>query len=671
MRITFVLPGFIAVPMGGVKVVHEYANRLTARGHRVTLIYPLRLQTNLLYRLKKALIRFYDRLSGNQPELYYTPVSAVTVLTVKNVSDRYIPDADAVIAVGWQTAEPVCRLATTKGRKYYLLQSFETYFRNRQTVLQTYHLPLQKIAISDWIIDELRKINEEAEGRMPNAIDSSEFYLENQNSHRTIDILMLYHPAKIKGARDAFTIFKQLKKKRPGLMVSLIAARRPFYLLPAWIRVHIRPSVNELRQLYNQSRIFLHTSYWEGWPLPVMEAMACGCAIVAYRNRGVSEYLTHAQNALLAPVGDTDTLIQYTISLLDNAELRDTIVKNGLKTIRQYSWESSTDIFENILIQKANEHKKTKVSIIIPAYNAAKSIETCLSALLQQTYSTANTEIHIVNDGSDDNTLNVLEVLNLPDYVYIHTHNKNRGLAAARNTGIVHSKGDIIIFLDADMEVFSDFIAAHIAYHEKPGVIGVVSALIPDLENPPDKYQKYIYSAKRGAKKYPGDSPLPFHVFIMGVTSIKSEVLKKTGFFDDQITRYGGEDTEFAYRLWQKYPEGLYYAPHIKVIHHHYRPFNEVLKNVETFGREVVPYLVQKHPEFDKLYGYSLIFPPQSFTGLIKNIAGKIATSGPTDNLLTAFYRLSPYPFSNRIIRLRLAAALLRGVRQSKSATPK
>lgn len=312
-----------------------------------------------------------------------------------------------------------------------------------------------------------------------------------------------------------------------------------------------------------------------------------------------------------------------------------------------------------------------KISIIVPAYNAAKSIEICLASLLQQTYSAKNTEIHIVNDGSDDNTLNVLEALNLPDYVYIHTHNKNRGLAAARNTGIAHSKGDIIIFLDADMEVFADFIAAHVAYHEKPGVIGVVSALIPDSENPRDKYQKYIYFAKRGAKKYPGDSPLPFHVFIMGVTSIKSEALKKTGIFDDQITRYGGEDTEFAYRLWQKYPEGLYYAPHIKVIHHHYRPFHEVLKNVETFGREVVPYLVQKHPEFDKLYGFSFIFPSKSLRGIAKKLIGKLVISDCSRCFLTALYHLLPYPFSNRITRLRLAAALWCGIYQLKTASLK
>lgn len=349
MRITFVLPGFITVPMGGVKVVHEYANRLTARGHRVTLVYPLRLQTNLLYRLKKALVRFYDRLSSNQPELYYTPVSAVTVLTVKNVSDRYIPDAEAVIAVGWQTAEPVCRLAPDKGRKYYLLQSFETYFRNRKAVLKTYHLPLQKIAISGWIIDEIQALNETAYGPLGNAVNVTEFYTEPDCLERSTDLAAVYHPAKIRGAGDTLYILKELKKRYPKLSAILIASRRPYHHIPAWVDVHIRPNINTLRKLYNSTKIFMHTSYWEGWGLPVMEAMACGCAIVAYRNKGLMEFIRHSQNGLLTDPGDCKKMIEIIKNLLDNPQKIHPLVQDAISTVRLYSWDDCVDNFESFL----------------------------------------------------------------------------------------------------------------------------------------------------------------------------------------------------------------------------------------------------------------------------------------------------------------------------------
>jgi len=306
------------------------------------------------------------------------------------------------------------------------------------------------------------------------------------------------------------------------------------------------------------------------------------------------------------------------------------------------------------------------VSVIVPAYNAAKTLAICLSSLLEQTYPINYTKIHIVNDGSTDNTDGVLKSLSLPEHVFLHNHTVNRGLAAARNNGIKNASGEIIIFLDADMEVPSDFIENHVNIHKKPDVIGVLSALLPAPENPVDKYQKYLYQSKRGAQKYPPQMPLPFHVFILGITSVKRVAITKAGGFDNEISSYGGEDTEFAYRLWQKYPQGLYYAPHIKVIHHHYRPLNEVLKNVLTFGHKVVPYLVQKHPEFDKLYGYSFVCPSSTLSGLLKNIVGIVLKSKITFTILILLYHLSPYPVSNRFIRLLLASALWHGIAGSK-----
>jgi len=310
--------------------------------------------------------------------------------------------------------------------------------------------------------------------------------------------------------------------------------------------------------------------------------------------------------------------------------------------------------------------KPITVSVIIPAYNAAKTISRCLNSILQQDYPADNLDIHIINDGSTDNTNDVLQQIILSNHVKIHSHNVNKGLASTRNTGLQHSIGEIIIFLDADMEVSPDFIENHVRFHKKPNVVGVLSALLPAPENPIDKYQKYLYQSKRGAQKFPSQASLPFHVFILGITSIKHYAISETGGFDNNISSYGGEDTEFAYRLWQKYPQGLYYAPHIKVIHHHYRPFNTVLENVCTFGREVVPYLVQKHPEFDSLYGYSYIYPSSTFIGLIKKIVGIILKSNVTFTILKLLYHLFPYPFSNKVIRLLLASALWQGIAKSK-----
>ena len=87
-----------------------------------------------------------------------------------------------------------------------------------------------------------------------------------------------------------------------------------------------------------------------------------------------------------------------------------------------------------------------KVSIIVPAYNAQDTIEKCLESLLGQTYK--NIEVVVINDGSVDNTLKIIDKFN--DIRLKVTSTENRGISAARNLGIKNSTGEFICFCDAD-----------------------------------------------------------------------------------------------------------------------------------------------------------------------------------------------------------------------------
>ena len=86
-----------------------------------------------------------------------------------------------------------------------------------------------------------------------------------------------------------------------------------------------------------------------------------------------------------------------------------------------------------------------KVSVIIPCYNSGKTIIETVESIKKQTWS--NIDLIIVNDGSDDHlTKKVLS--NLTNARIINK--KNSGLSSARNEGIKNSKGNFILFLDAD-----------------------------------------------------------------------------------------------------------------------------------------------------------------------------------------------------------------------------
>ena len=91
------------------------------------------------------------------------------------------------------------------------------------------------------------------------------------------------------------------------------------------------------------------------------------------------------------------------------------------------------------------------VSIVIPAYNAALFIESCVNSILNQSYD--NFEIIIVNDGSKDNTAEILGRLAEKDNRIHIISQENKGVSAARNSGLASIKGKFLTFVDADDEL--------------------------------------------------------------------------------------------------------------------------------------------------------------------------------------------------------------------------
>lgn len=95
--------------------------------------------------------------------------------------------------------------------------------------------------------------------------------------------------------------------------------------------------------------------------------------------------------------------------------------------------------------------KKPLVSVIIPAYNEERVIESCISSLKNQSYK--NMEVIVVDDGSTDKTKKILSKLNIKLLEQNH-----QGPGVARNLGVKNSKGEIIILVDSDMTFDKNYI---------------------------------------------------------------------------------------------------------------------------------------------------------------------------------------------------------------------
>ena len=175
-----------------------------------------------------------------------------------------------------------------------------------------------------------------------------------------------------------------------------------------------------------------------------------------------------------------------------------------------------------------------KVSVIIPAYNASKTVDLCLRSILKQDFS--DYEIIVVDDGSIDDTKEKVK-----KYSVRLIGNAHGGSSAARNTGFKASKGDILVFFDSDCVAKKDLIAQLIEPLKDPK-IGVTQAwwevankdrLVPVLV-----FKTYEYFTRN--LKYPD--------FLWSYCfAIRRELFQKLGMFDLIWTRV--EDVDFAYKV--------------------------------------------------------------------------------------------------------------------------
>lgn len=125
-----------------------------------------------------------------------------------------------------------------------------------------------------------------------------------------------------------------------------------------------------------------------------------------------------------------------------------------------------------------------KVSIVVPVYHVASYIQACLRSVEQQTYK--NIEVIFIDDcGTDDSVFLIKEYLSshsFPAYKFVR-HSHNRGLSAARNSGLDASTGDYVYFLDSDDTITETCIERLVASLEKKQYEVVIGSFWEQHEN--------------------------------------------------------------------------------------------------------------------------------------------------------------------------------------------
>jgi glycosyltransferase involved in cell wall biosynthesis len=355
MKITFVMPCYPWTPMGGFRVVYEYANQLVNFGHHVSVVHPrdVRFGPRPNLSLYEKLRDWKNGLASRDrtPVIKWQKIDPRIVLTfAPDTHPTHIPEGDAIFATSWKTVASVLDYPLSKGKKFYLIQGYEACMGPKDLVDQTWRAPLQKIVVSQWLFDLGKTLGATNVAYIPNAIDHERYKIAVPPEERSKRVGMLFSHEPFKGSRDGIAAIEIAKKRHPDLTAVLFGTGRQAKWIPNWIQYHRNPDQEYIvSEIYNRSSVFLSASWAEGFALPPAEAACCGCAVVATNSGGIADFIEDGRTGLLSAPKDPATLGKNLCHLLDDDALRLRLAEAARQRLSAFTWKRSAEMLESVI----------------------------------------------------------------------------------------------------------------------------------------------------------------------------------------------------------------------------------------------------------------------------------------------------------------------------------
>jgi len=348
MKITFVMER--ADFSGGARAIAEFARQLQNRGHQVIVFSVPPPQPSLSRKIKNTL---RGRITQQIPAGSHLDASGVPHEIVETITDEILPDADAIIATWWRTAEWVAGFAPKKGTKFQLLQHYETWGGPPERIDAVWRLPLHKIVVAKWLADLARdKFNDPNASVVYYGLNHEQFHSPPRGKQKIPTVGMLYSTTPFKGTDLGLRAISEI----PGVNLKLIGIGKPSPTIPIPANADYwqNPPQDKIRDFYSACDVFVCSSHTEGFFMPAMEAMACRCPVVSTRVGWPMEAIDDGVNGFLVSPGDATALadrIKRVIELSDPAWRK--MSDAAFATAGRYTWEEAGERFEAILKERS------------------------------------------------------------------------------------------------------------------------------------------------------------------------------------------------------------------------------------------------------------------------------------------------------------------------------
>jgi glycosyltransferase involved in cell wall biosynthesis len=356
VNITFVAPH--ASLSGGIRVIAMHVMELQRRGHKVLVIsQPLPADT-WRTRIRMALKGRFPKRGGPPHPSHFDglPIDHRVLNRTRPVTDSDVPDADAVIATWWETAEWVSTLSPGKGIKAYLIQGDEACFYEsaeaQERVAATWKLALRKMAVAGWLSDLGRtRCPGHTIAIVPNGVDTSHFTALPRGKQSRPTIGFVSSPFTGKGVETMLAAFRQARTRFPDL--KLVSFGEPASveagMWPEEFPLEVRPPQDRIPHLYASCDAWLFGSRREGFGLPILEAMACRTPVIGTPAGAAPELLLRGGGILVKP-GDPDDMAAAITRVIEMPEPSWRQMSDAARaTAAGYTWEHAADILEKVL----------------------------------------------------------------------------------------------------------------------------------------------------------------------------------------------------------------------------------------------------------------------------------------------------------------------------------
>ncbi len=339
MKIAFVLPG--EGRSGGVRCTVAAANGLIERGHTVRILYQ-RPRTGSVNWLRDEWIALRYPVGGAS----WLASFQGRALPFRDLQQCGFEAGEFVIGAGLWACRELNRVRQSGIRKVHYLHGALPW--DDEYVKAAWEEQVPKIAVASYLDARVRELcGQHVHTVVPNGVDATEYFPLPADGNRT-GVGTVYGAGPCKDPETVLAVLDRLSRNCPNVPRIVFGSDpRPQALRgQGYVRF---PSVARARELYNRSLVWFLGSRAEGFGSPILEAMACGCAVVATDCGGPRDMIEDGVNGFLVPVGDVDRITERIQLLLRDRVAREQIVANARRTVQRFTWSHTVDLLEKAL----------------------------------------------------------------------------------------------------------------------------------------------------------------------------------------------------------------------------------------------------------------------------------------------------------------------------------